>query len=603
MKSISSALAAVLLAAGMLPAASLDNHPHWRSEKLPDLYYEVLSRSLEQALELQAPDGRYRVGMPDPADPGETGWRITWMQYIYAPALLYVTDNEANSFHGDKHALASAIRAGDYLAGIVEADGSVLPRVNGKPTNPLDAHRTIYCWTEAYALLRPHLDAGRAERWADALRRAGKLIAESEVFGKIHRPKYTSPFLGFSPNHLGLRATTVWRMGMVLGIPEWVQRTEPALKRFVNHVQPGGYWEEHDGPTMIYDYLNVSVAGLLWHYTSDPDAMRAMKLNTDFHTHWTTPDGIDIHTVDQRNRNHFRPRASYGLFAFSHFPAGRRYARFRLLTALGESDKPLQAMGLESLARIAQDAYYHSAGEEATIPQQMPSYRHTLDRPAVVRKQGDWVYSLSALVSPERPLSQFYLDRIVPVSLWNSATGAIIGGGNSKGQPQLATFAVHRADGSWSYLPLDALLAGSADADTMYVAHEGFSLSFTFDIEDDSRATVRARAEFTYERPDTAYLHLPLVIHAGGTLDAGEGRTVTLDKKPLELTGARRISHNGWSVFLPGSATVTWPVYTYSPYGNVRVPENIHNAQAVLSVPLSVDGQWVEVRFSIDADE
>ena len=96
MKLIIPVLVAILLTLGLLPAASLDNHPHWRSEKLPDLYYEVLSRSLEQALELQAPDGRYRTGMPSAADPDETGWRVTWMQYIYAPALLYVARNEAN---------------------------------------------------------------------------------------------------------------------------------------------------------------------------------------------------------------------------------------------------------------------------------------------------------------------------------------------------------------------------------------------------------------------------------------------------------------------------------------------------------------------------
>jgi hypothetical protein len=600
MKFLYSALAAFLLTAGILPAASLDNHPHWRSEKLPDLYYEVLSSSLEQAIELQAPDGRYRTRLPSPADPDETGWRVTWMQYIYAPALLYVTENGANSFHGSKAALECAIAAGDYLASIVEADGSVLPRVNGKPTNPLDAHRTVYCWTEAFALLRPHLDNERTTRWAAALKRAGELIAESEVFSKIHRPKYTSPFLGFSPNHLGLRATTVYRLGMVLDIPEWVERTEPALIRFVQHIRPGGYWEEHNGPTMSYDYLNVSVAGLLWHYSSHPDAMRAMRINTDFHTHWTTPDGIDIHTVDQRNRNHFSPLAAYGLFAFSHFPDGRRYARFRLLTTLGDGNKPLQAKGLEALARIAQSAHYHVDGEEATIPQQLPSYHHALDRPAVVRKSGGWVYSMSALVSPERPKSQFYMDRIVPVSLWNIATGAIIGGGNSKGQPQLATFAVHCSDGQWSYLPLDALIRGSFDADTMCVAHEGFSLRFTFNIENDSHATVRAQAEFTYDRPDTAYLHIPLVMHPGGTLDTGEGGSFTLDEQPLEITGGKRISHNGWSALLPAAATLTWPFYTYHPYGSVRVPKNIHNAQAVLAVPLTNDGEWVEVKFRVN---
>ena len=62
----------------------------------------------------------------------------------------------------------------------------------------------------------------------------------------------------------------------------------------------------------------------------------------------------------------------------------------------------------------------------------------------------------------------------------------------------------------------------------------------------------------------------------------------------------KQINHNGWSIFLPGNATVTWPFYTYYPYGSVRVPENIKNAQAVLAVPLTNDGEWVEVKFRVN---
>jgi hypothetical protein len=257
-------------------------------------------------------------------------------------------------------------------------------------------------------------------------------------------------------------------------------------------------------------------------------------------------------------------------------------------------------MGLESLARIAQDAQYHVDGIESMIPQEEEAYHHSLDRPAVARKQGNWVYSMSALLAPERPLSQFYLDRIVPVSLWHTKTAHIIGGGNSKRQPELATFAVHRADGGWSYLPLDALIAGSHEADTMCVAHEGFSLRFTFDIEDDSHLSVHAQAEFTYDRPDTAYLHLPLVLRASETLRIGADREFTLSEKRLDLSGVEKISYGNWSAELPQSARLTWPFYTYYPYGDIRVPENIHNALGVLAVPLRHDGRWVSVRFSIN---
>ena len=86
----------------------------------------------------------------------------------------------------------------------------------------------------------------------------------------------------------------------------------------------------------------------------------------------------------------------------------------------------------------------------------------------------------------------------------------IIGGGNSKDQPELATFMVKRADGSRGYLPLDALISGNWDADTMSVAHEGFSLRLTITPEDDSNAVISVQAESTYSRSDSVFLNLPL---------------------------------------------------------------------------------------------
>jgi hypothetical protein len=75
-------------------AATLNHHPHWKSDRLPDLYYEVLIRALEQEGPLQAEDGRFRSRMPQPGD-DEMSWRVVGLQFIYAPALLYVSEHPA----------------------------------------------------------------------------------------------------------------------------------------------------------------------------------------------------------------------------------------------------------------------------------------------------------------------------------------------------------------------------------------------------------------------------------------------------------------------------------------------------------------------------
>jgi hypothetical protein len=602
MKSLFGGILAALFSASSLFCATLDNHPHWKSDCLPDLYYEVLARSAELESRLQAPDGRFRTNVPESPADEERSWRVTVMQYIYVPALLYTSQHPVNPLQKDKRLLEMALRAGDYLASIIDSDGEFKPTVNGRPVSALDSHRWLYCWAEAYGLLKDHLDQGRKAAWSGALIRAATALA-GDLAPRVDRPRYIAPFIGTSPNHYGLWATTLWRIGMILEKEEWVQLAEPVLYRFVREVAPGGYWAEHDGPTMNYDYLNGSVAGLYWHFSSDPEALRAMRLNTDFHIHWTTPDGIDIYTIDQRNRNSFRVNASWGLFTFCYFPEGRRFSRFKLLAALGDSDDPLAALGLQALARIAQDAHYHTDGAEAPIPQELHTYRHTLDRPAVVKKTGPWVYSFSALLSPPSTHNQFFLDRIVPISLWHENSGHIIAGGNSKGQPELATFMVKRADGSTTDLPLDALISGSWDADTMCVANEGFSLRLTIACQSNSAAVISVQAERTYNHRDTVFLNLPLRLLPGGELETGNGKSYKLAENEIRLSGASlggSLSYNHWRITLPESARFVWPYYTYTPYGPVRVPRNIRTAIGVVSIPLSPDSSWLRLRFSVE---
>jgi hypothetical protein len=560
-------LAAVSISSSLI-AATLENHPQWKSEGLPELFYEVMAASVEKAGKLQASDGRFRERLPVSAD--ESDWPITLMQYIYVPSLLYVSRNPANPLSGDPALLSMAIKAGDYLASCMTEEGRVRPRVNGIELSELDADRSVYCWAESMSLLENYLDDERRAAWRDALHRYGATM-ERQIKAKMHRPHYTSPFLGTSPNHLGWWAVTILRIGMVLENEAWVALAGATMHRFVREITPGGYWEEHDGPMMSYDYLNVAVAAIYWHYFHDPAAWRALEINLPYHLHWTTPDGVDIQTIDQRNRSRFTVMSTSwirALMAFCHFPAGRRYSRFKLLAALGDERDPVESLGLRSLARLAADTYYYTPGPEAPIPQEVERYRHRLDRPAVVRKQGPWVYSYSAVVSPRRPHNQFYLDRICPISLWHEKCRQIIGGGNSKNQPELATFAVKMTGGEWVYLPLDALITGGGAADTICVAHEGFSLKLTIEPASEAAAAMDVQAERTYSRADTVFLNLPLKL-------------------------IRRLS-------LPENARFLWPYYTYSPYGRDRVPRNIHNAVGVVSVPLEPDGSWLKIGVEVE---
>src|SRR3989339_643419 len=63
-------------------AATPDNHPLWKSDKLPDLYYEILVKSAEQEMKLQAPDGRFRSHLPATPEQDVRSLNMYIMEYI-----------------------------------------------------------------------------------------------------------------------------------------------------------------------------------------------------------------------------------------------------------------------------------------------------------------------------------------------------------------------------------------------------------------------------------------------------------------------------------------------------------------------------------------
>jgi hypothetical protein len=148
------------------------------------------------------------------------------------------------------------------------------------------------------------------------------------------------------------------------------------------------------------------------------------------------------------------------------------------------------------------------------------------------------------------------------------------------------------------------LLDSSVRGDTLSVAHEGFSLQLTISVQDDTAVEFLVESERTYNRPeDTAYLNLPLVVRTGETISTGEGNSYTLSAEPVVLetsVAGGIVAYKNWRVSMPEQSKFEWPVYTYSPYGSVRVPENLHNALAVLSIKLDEKEESKVIRFSVE---
>jgi len=512
------------------------------------------------------------------------------------------------------------MKIGDLLASEGER-GSFQARLN--------SDRDAYMWLEAYRVLVGNLGAERRARWRRELERSiAELAADSAE--RADFPGYQSPFIGTSPNHLSLWASTVYLAGIVFRNQECQRTGARVMHRFAAEEQsPDGFWGEHDRllPTPGYDYTTYTGVALYYEHSRDPAALEALRRGLDFHKYFTYPDGSPVELLDDRNRytsvdgwnlpgfvtwSEENPApagndesASKGQFGFSNFPDGRRYAE--LLTSFFRAGE----VGYEDLCRLAQDALYYHAGPTAPIPQDAPNYARRLSIPAGIRKTGPWVVCLSGLISTQAINNQYYLDRQGHLSVFHVKLGLILTGANSKRQPELATFS-ERLPGQVVHMPISSRLDMGEDQDRLSLAYNTFFSELY--VARPSRTALSLRFLITGRgRPaDDPRLTLQLCLKHGETLETATGRKITLGRDRIELSPADLggwIRHHGWRLKLDPTAQLVWPIYPHHPYTDA--PEkSLDHAVGALSVPLrlkAVPGHYVrpaeqEIQFVVEVN-
>src|SRR5207247_2567897 len=359
------------------------------SEQLPAQYFRLLEAGIAQV-------GKQMDTQPAPnleALTARPGWK-RFPQSILAAAVLYAKQHAANAHYRDPKMFSLAIRIGDLLATECEKN-----HAETCFEEEWDAHM----WLEAYRLLAPELGEERRVRW----RRSIEAEVAPLAFDAMKRqefPWYNTPYIGTSPNHFASWAALILLFGRVFGNKDWENLGARILHRFAAEEQaPDGYWGEHsrNGPTTGYNHITFTQVAFYWEYSKDPAALKALRRATDFHEHFTYPDGAPVETINDRNR--YWKVDSWGHFGFSNFPDGRRYAEF--LTSFYLEHE----VSLEHLGRVAQNALYYHQGPAEPIPQDEVRYWRQLSVPAGIRKCGPWVVALSGLISTQAVANQFYL--------------------------------------------------------------------------------------------------------------------------------------------------------------------------------------------------
>jgi hypothetical protein len=488
-------------------------------------------------------------------------------------AVLYAKKHPSNPAFGDHEKLTLALKLGDLLAEQAEANTA---------ENKQDFEWEMHFWLDTFRLLETHLGPDRRARWQHEIEKITRWFA-GQVAYRIDFPRYQGPYIRTSTNHLALFASEVFLAGRVLANNEWEQLGRRALHRLAAEEQTlDGYWGEHtdNGPATGYNYLTMCCVALYWEHSHDPAAEQALRRATEFHKQFTWPDGTPVETINGRNR-HWAV-SPWGQFGFSHWPDGRRYAEF--LAGFFNAGK----ISSRDLGRLAQSSLYYHEGSTDPIPQELPRSAYQMKVPAGIRKTGPWVVCLSGLI--DRPIdSQFTLDRQGHVSIYHEKLGLIITGANSKHQPELATFRENMKDGV-SNIPLSSRLRMSEDSDRLGLAYNTFFAEAEIPIPRRDRLALRfSITETGRGRLHDVQLNLQLRLQAGQSLETTSSKIV-LDSNRLDLTSEQLggvVRHRGWTLHVPPTARLTWPIFPFNPYANA--PEtDLRHAIGVLTVPVTV---------------
>ncbi len=496
---------------------------------------------------------------------------------MLSAAVLYTRQHPKNRSFGDREKLELALRLGDLFAHHSENDPA---------ENRQDYEWEIHFWLDTYRLLEAELGAERRELWRRELEKNVRWF-EREVRGRLDFPRYQGPYIRTSTNHLALFASTVYLAGRFFPDEKWESLGARAMHRLAAEEQTSdGFWAEFtdNGPTTGYNYITLTCVALYWEHSRDTAALEALRRATDFHRHFTWPDGTPVETINGRNR-HWGVSA-WGHFAFSNWPDGRGYAEF-LADFFAPSSEG--SAGSRNLGRLAQSALYYHEGPVTPSPQKLSSYVYRMQREAGIRRSGPWTVCLSGLI--DVPVdSQFTLDRQGHMSIFHDQLGMIITGANSKRQPELATFLEKKGE-RLTTIPLSARLRLADDRDRLGLGYH------TFFAEAEIPKPERDRLPFRFVitevgpsgRIEDAQLNLQLNLTAGEVLETAT-RKITLDETRIEL-GPDEIGgwirHRGWKLRVDPAARLIWPILPFNPYRDAPETQMQH-AVARLWVPVKV---------------
>lgn len=523
---------------------------------------------------------------------GKGIWICTDQNLMFPLAVAYSRQGPANNYHKDKQLLETIMKAGDALIADADKDGKwVFRKKDGSEWGMIWMPWTYSRWIRTFILIRDDMPADRRAAWEKALTLGYDNIARSQL-GHVH-------------NIAAHHAMGLYFAGKALDRPQWCEKAADFMKKVVAAQFEGGYWSEDVGPVVLYNFVYVDALGTYYSASGDRRVLPAIEKAIRFHSMFTYPDGSIVETIDERNPYHdgVHP-ANVG---FTLTPHGRALLHV-LWAKLGEGS--LSADLIASMLMHGEEGPTDPSLLNPSGSLQVMTEKG-VDRAAVLR-QGLWYVCVSAYTAPI-PESRWHQDRQNFVSIFHEKTGLIVGGGNTKLQPAWSNFTIgdvsllrHKpGDENPDFMPRGPLFHVPGEARLIREPQLGLDLTYGKRVcririqpKDDHRLDLTLSAPDAEDGPVAA--HLTLLPHMKKSLATASGLKIELGDEPIAWTPvqiAGRVSHAGYQLLVPDTASLFWPVLPHNPY---RKDGRAESAEGRIEIRLPFDHQHAEYIVTIE---
>jgi hypothetical protein len=551
-----------------------------------------LDEAVPAILASQKPNGQF----------GTEPWISTDQNLLLPLAAAYSLPQSRH--HGSAEVLDGIAHGGLALAEAQDNQGMwEFRKKDGSEWGPIRMPWAYSRWMRARALVGEQLADDVRERWDEGLQLGfDGIFEELEVVNEeqmsaddvaaARRTSRASQGYRFVRIHNipAHHAMALYCAGTVYGRDDWRERAGAYLHAVADAQSEHGWWAEHAGPVVAYNFVYVDALGTYLAMSDDEGVLPALERAARYHAEFTYPDGSAVETVDGRNPYH--EGVKLGNCGFTRTAAGRGWLARQHHLFLDDG-------GTFDADYAASLLLYGEGGPVEPPAGERERHDFRMGDLARTNRQVPWFACLSAIATPP-PTNRWGQDRQNFLSLYHDEAGLVLGGGDTKLQPLWSSFTVgdtsllahapgdeepdFAAPSGLRHVPDEAELDGG-EAPAVRLRYGDVTCRLALDLTSAEQAVIDLSQEGG--GADVA-AHVTCVVSVGESLRAHDGSDAPLSGEGRTIDGAEGgwIEHGNWRLDLPAGATATWPVLPHNPYRKDGHAE-IEEARLVVSVPLA----------------